>query len=216
MDEQEVYCAGNTYSQMYAEMDGSIMYWEENRKKATLLMERETASFLFANEYGAIRIRPLAKGFANFILRNSSFTNVHAKQGQAVSLYEVGKVLIHTVNFNRSRLQIGAEMSSMAVKNFKKVNLPMLENFIATEMFKWMTEKMSQEQGYIDIENVKVSENQKTWSNITFRGLMVLASVRDPYYKYSEIINCNFSNNEVGQQSVLYSYSSRIRMANLL
>ena len=125
-------------------------------------------------------------------------------------------MLIHTVNFNRSRLQIGAEMSAMAVKNFKKVNLPMLENFIATEMFKGMTEKMSQDQGYIDIENVKVSENQKTWSNITFRGTTVLANVRDPYYKYSEIVNCNFSNNEVGQQSVLYSYSSRIRMANLL
>jgi hypothetical protein len=45
---------------------------------------------------------------------------------------------------------------------------------------------------------------------------MVLANVRDTFYKYSEILNCNFTNNEVGQQSVLYSYSSRIRMANLL
>jgi hypothetical protein len=130
---------------MYAEMDGSILYWEENRKKGTLLMERETATFLFSNEHGAIRIRPLIKGFANFILRNSSFTNVHAKQGQAVSVYEVGKVLIHTVNFNRSRLQIGTEMSAQALRTFKKLNLPLLENFIATDMFKGMTENMAQE-----------------------------------------------------------------------
>ncbi len=60
-----------------------------------------------------------------------------------------------------------------------------------------------------------MTDNQKMWSNVTFRGAIVLANVKDPYYKYSEIVNCNFTNNQVSQQSVLYSYSSRIRMANL-
>jgi hypothetical protein len=41
MDDQEIYMSGNTYSWMYAEQDGSIIFWEENKKKATLLMERE-------------------------------------------------------------------------------------------------------------------------------------------------------------------------------
>jgi len=59
---------------------------------------------LLSSEAGAIRIKPLLKGFANFVIRYSSFTNVHSKYGQAISVYEVGKVLIHTVNFNRSKL----------------------------------------------------------------------------------------------------------------
>ena len=43
MDEQEVYVAGNNYNQMYAEKEGSIIYWEGNQKSATLVMERENA-----------------------------------------------------------------------------------------------------------------------------------------------------------------------------
>jgi len=48
LDSQDIYIAGNKYSFMFAEKEGSILYWQENKAKANLIIERESAQFLFA------------------------------------------------------------------------------------------------------------------------------------------------------------------------
>ncbi len=62
LDNQEVYMAGNTYEFLFGGDEGGILSWENNREKATILMENEKAQFIYARNYGGgLRIKPIIK-----------------------------------------------------------------------------------------------------------------------------------------------------------
>jgi hypothetical protein len=63
---------------IFAENEGAIVYWEQNSKKATLLMENEKSRWIFGYNQGAVRIKPLKKQVANLIINNTSFDNMYS------------------------------------------------------------------------------------------------------------------------------------------
>lgn len=115
------------------------MYWEENRKAANLLIEKDRGSFLFALENGAIRVKPFVKSQPIIVIRNSSYTNVHSKNGQGISLFEAGKLRVENVNYTRSALNIGEDMFKYSKTSFKKANLGLFDSFIDSNLFYSLT-----------------------------------------------------------------------------
>ena len=87
---------------MLSSINGPIIYWIKNEQKAVFKLERESADFILGGDTGSIRIKPLTVRAPRVFVYNSNFTNVFAKDGSVMSVSEIGKLYMHTCNFNQT------------------------------------------------------------------------------------------------------------------
>lgn len=203
--------AGNYYQYLFAYVEGAILYWEQNSGEATVYLERERAQYIFSKTNGAIRVKPLKKQFANVIITNSSFDNMNSNYGAALSLFEVGKVLVQFSNFTRNQ-GASKNITNLTLSAFQPYKLAMLGNFINATLLTKMVDTLVRYRGLIDLQFV---QNSQTMQNVTFNE-KVLQNTSNPYLAYAEIINCNIIGNDALQYAGIYTYQSYIRVANTL
>ncbi len=95
------------------------MYWSENSKDSTIMMEKEQVNMIFGGLQGAITVNPVEPRLSHLFIYNSNFTNVFAKDGSAINLQNVGKLYLENCNFNQTtKFKDSKEMFNFIVKNF--------------------------------------------------------------------------------------------------
>ena len=100
-------------------MKGPVMYWSENSKDSTIMMEKEQVNMIFGGLQGAITVNPVEPRLSHLFIYNSNFTNVFAKDGSAINLQNVGKLYLENCNFNQTiKFKDSKEMFNFIVKNF--------------------------------------------------------------------------------------------------
>lgn len=105
------------------------------------MLERENASYIYSMNNGAIRVKPLKKHHSFVIINNSSFDNMNANYGGAISLFEVGKIRVMNTNFTRKPTS-GSNFTNFTLKNFVPYSLPLLGNFINITLLTTMVDSL--------------------------------------------------------------------------
>lgn len=84
---------------MFAGKEGAVLNWQGGYERTLLMMENEQINMAFGVTNGAIRIKPIEAHNIHVLIYNSSFNNAFARYGQALSLFETGKLLLMNSNF---------------------------------------------------------------------------------------------------------------------
>jgi hypothetical protein len=66
------------------------------------MLDGEVANFVIGGSSGGIRVKPQSGRTPRVFVYRSNFNNVFAADGSAISTFEVGKLYVHTCNFNQT------------------------------------------------------------------------------------------------------------------
>ena len=94
---------------------------------------------------------------------------MNSNYGGALSLFEVGKVLVKFTNFTRIPSST-PNLTNLTLSSFNKSELSLLDNFINSTLLTKMVDSLTRYRGMIDLQFV---QNTMQKVNFTFNGTLI-------------------------------------------
>ena len=79
----------------------ALLYTKGYNEITTIMIQNETVDSVYAKTGGTVLVESEEPGIVNLIVRNTLFKNMRSSGGSALSLKDMGKVIIENCNFTQ-------------------------------------------------------------------------------------------------------------------